>query len=153
MAIESESGYGRKWLGFITFMYIFQCTHWWNCLFSRKKKRNFSFFFSPKIVQWLYQNLTDHFSRITKHHWRPLFLNTQSLTPKETRYSIQQKLHYVNDTAITYSTILTLNQIMYADEGLYMCKSLSPRPMQMTYQVQVIRMRLRVVFFLNLIRL
>jgi len=42
---------------------------------------------------------------------------------------------------------------MYADEGLYMCKSLSPRPMQMTYQVQVIRMRLRVVFFLNLIRL
>ena len=122
-------------------------------MFSRKKKRNFSFFFSSIVVRWLYQNLTDHFSRITKHHWRLLFLNTQSLTPKETRYSIQQKLHYVNDTAITYSTILTLNQVMYADEGLYMCKSLSPRPMQMTYQVQVIRMRLRVVFFLNLIRL
>jgi len=92
-----------------------------------------SFFFyliCIQIVQWLYQNLTDsnnHQLRTHKIHWRPLFLNTQSLTPSETRYSIQQKIQQANDTSISHSTILTLSKVTYSDEGLYMCKSLSPK--------------------------
>ena len=102
---------------------------------------SYSLLFYVKIVQWLYQNLTDihgHHHR-RKIHWRPLFLNTQSLTPSETRYSIQQKIQQFNDTSIAYSTILTLSKITESDEGLYMCKSLSPKTIQMAYQVRVIR--------------
>jgi len=104
-----------------------------------------SFFFyliCIQIVQWLYQNLTDsnnHQLRTQKIHWRPLFLNTQSLTPSETRYSIQQKIQQANDTSISHSTILTLSKVTYSDEGLYMCKSLSPKTIQMAYQVRVIQ--------------
>ncbi|CAF4881755.1 unnamed protein product [Rotaria sp. Silwood1] len=92
------------------------------------------------IVQWLYQNLTDSNinHRTHKTHWRPLFLNDQSLTPSETRYSIQQKIQQINDTSIAYSTILTLSKVNESDEGLYMCKSLSPKTIQMAYQVRVI---------------
>jgi len=91
------------------------------------------------IVQWLYQNRTDTIHRKFKTHWRPLFLNAQSLTLKETRYSIQQKIQQINRTSIAYSTILTLTKVTDSDEGLYMCKSLSPKTIQMTYQVQVIQ--------------
>ena len=83
-----------------------------------------------------------------KSHWKPLFLNAQSLTPKEARYSIQQKIQKINQTSIAYSTILTLAKVNDSDEGLYMCKSLSPKTIQMTYQVRVIRM-LKNEFFLN----
>ncbi|CAF1558342.1 unnamed protein product [Adineta ricciae] len=88
------------------------------------------------IVQWLYQNLTDFHSnsRTHKPYWRPLFLNAQSLTPTETRYSIQQKVQQINDSSIAYSTILTLAKVTDSDEGLYMCKSLSPKTIQMAYQ-------------------
>ncbi len=93
-------------------------------------------------MQWLYQNFTElsghHHPQ--KIHWRPLFLNTQSLTPTETRYSIQQKIQQANDTSIAHSTILTLAKVTESDEGLYMCKSLSPKTIQMAYQVRVIRM-------------
>ncbi|CAF3143869.1 unnamed protein product [Rotaria socialis] len=88
------------------------------------------------IIQWLYQNATDN---IRRAHWRPLFLNAQSLTPKETRYSIQQKVQQINRTFITYSTILTLAKVTDFDEGLYICKLLSNETMQMTYQVRVIQ--------------
>lgn len=96
---------------------------------------------SKKIVQWLYQNLSDSHThaRSSKSHWRPLFLNAQSLTPTETRYSIHQKVQQINETTIAYSTILTLNRVNESDEGLYMCKSLSPKTIQMAYQVRVIR--------------
>lgn len=95
--------------------------------------------FSLKIVQWLYQNVTEKLPRGSKSHWRPLFLNTQALTTRETRYSIQQKIQSTNQSSQAYSTILTLAKINDSDEGLYMCKSLSPPTMQMTYQVRVIR--------------
>ncbi|CAF3627627.1 unnamed protein product [Adineta steineri] len=93
------------------------------------------------IVQWLYQNSTDYHSnhRSNKIYWRPLFLNSQLLTSSETRYSIQQKSQQTNDTSVTYSTILTLAKVTESDEGLYMCKSLSPKLIQMTYQVRVIQ--------------
>ncbi|CAF1501149.1 unnamed protein product [Adineta steineri] len=91
------------------------------------------------IVQWLFQNSTDTNHRRSKSHWKPLFLNTQSLIPRETRYSIQQKIQKINRTFIAYSTILTLTKITDSDEGLYMCKSLLPKTIQMTYQVQVIQ--------------
>ncbi|CAF2726165.1 unnamed protein product [Rotaria sp. Silwood2] len=93
------------------------------------------------IVQWLYQNLTDFNvnHRTHKTHWRPLFLNDQSLTPTETRYSIQQKIQQINDTSIAYSTIFTLSKVNESDEGLYMCKSHSPKTIQMAYQVRVIQ--------------
>lgn len=96
-----------------------------------------------QIVQWLYQNITDKHQRGSKNHWRPLFLNTQSLTPTETRYSIQQKSQHTNQTAQIHSTILTLAKITEADEGLYMCKALSPTVMEMAYNVRVIRKRYR----------
>ena len=95
--------------------------------------------FSLKIVQWLYQNVTEKLPRGYKSHWRPLFLNSQALTSRETRYSIQQKIQSTNQSSLAYSTILTLAKINDSDEGLYMCKSLSPPTMQMTYQVRVIR--------------
>ncbi|CAF1178291.1 unnamed protein product [Rotaria sordida] len=91
------------------------------------------------IIQWLYQNVTDNIHQKNRNHWRPLFLNTQSLTPKETRYSMQQKIQHINQTFITYSTILTLSKISDTDEGLYMCKLLSSKTMEMTYQVRVIQ--------------
>ncbi|CAF3569656.1 unnamed protein product [Rotaria sordida] len=93
------------------------------------------------IVQWLYQNVTDSNinHRTHKIHWRPLFLNAQSLTPSETRYSIQQKIQQINDTSIAYITILTLSKVNESDEGLYICKSLSPKTIQMAYQVRVIQ--------------
>ncbi|CAF2707629.1 unnamed protein product [Rotaria sp. Silwood2] len=91
------------------------------------------------IIQWLYQNVTDNIHRKNRIHWRPLFLNAQSLTPKETRYSIQQKIQQINQTLVTYSTILTLSKVTDADEGLYMCKSFSFERMEMTYQVRVIQ--------------
>ncbi|CAF1603064.1 unnamed protein product [Rotaria magnacalcarata] len=93
------------------------------------------------LVQWLYQNFTESnlSHRAHKTHWRPLFLNAQSLTPTETRYSIQQKIQQINDTSIAYSTILTLSKVNESDEGLYMCKSLSPKTIQMAYQVRVIQ--------------
>jgi len=40
---------------------------------------------------------------------------------------------------MAYSTILTLTKVTDSDEGLYMCKSLSPKTIQMTYQLRVIR--------------
>ena len=83
--------------------------------------------------------MTDHFHRKYTSHWKPLFLNTQSLTPRETRYSIQQKIQQSNRTYIAYTTILTLAKVTHADEGLYMCKLLSIRTIQMTYQVRIIR--------------
>ena len=73
-----------------------------------------------------------------KTHWRPLFLNAQSLTLKETRYSIQQKVQEMNQTSLAFSTILSLAKVTHADEGLYMCKSLSPKTIQMTYLLRVI---------------
>ena len=45
----------------------------------------------------------------------------------------------MNRTSIAYSTILTLSKVTDSDEGLYMCKSLSPKTIQMAYQVRVIR--------------
>lgn len=95
--------------------------------------------FIIEIIQWLYQNITEKHPRNSKNHWRPLFLNTQSLTPSETRYSIQQKVQPTNETTHAYSTILTLAKITEIDEGLYMCKALSPTVMEMTYNVRVIR--------------
>ena len=89
-------------------------------------------------MQWLYQNVTDRASHGHKNHWRPLFLNAQSLTPSETRYSIQQKIQPINESSVAYSTILTLGKISESDEGLYMCKSLALKTIQMTYQVRVI---------------
>ena len=80
-----------------------------------------------------------HHHQTHKTHWRPLFFNTQSLTPTETRYGIQQKIQQINDTSIAHSTILTLAKVTEADEGLYMCKSLSPKTIQMAYLVRVIR--------------
>ena len=68
-----------------------------------------------------------------------MFLNTQSLIPRETRYSIQQKIRQINQTFLDHTTILTLSKVTNLDEGLYMCKSLLPRTIQMTYQVRVIR--------------
>jgi hypothetical protein len=44
----------------------------------------------------------------------------------------------MNRTSMAYSTILTLAKVTDSDEGLYMCKSLSPKTIQMTYQVRVI---------------
>jgi len=40
---------------------------------------------------------------------------------------------------MAYSTILTLSKVTDSDEGLYMCKSLSSKTIQMTYQIRVIR--------------
>ncbi|CAF1670366.1 unnamed protein product, partial [Adineta ricciae] len=91
------------------------------------------------IVQWLFQNVTDSIHHKPKSHWRPLFLNTQSLIPRETRYSIQQKIRQINQTFLDHTTILTLSKVTNSDEGLYMCKSLLPRTIQMTYQVRVIQ--------------
>ena len=92
-----------------------------------------------KIIQWLYQNFTENVHQKHRNHWRPLFLNTQSLTSRETRYSIRQKIQHINRSSIAYSTILTLTKITDADEGLYMCKLLSSKILQMTYEVRVIR--------------
>ncbi|CAF1090563.1 unnamed protein product [Rotaria sp. Silwood1] len=92
------------------------------------------------IIQWLYQNITDNnIHQKNRTHWRPLFLNAQSLTLTETRYSIQQKIQQINQTFVTYSTILTLSNVTDFDEGLYMCKSFTSERMEMTYQVRVIQ--------------
>ncbi|UJR15079.1 hypothetical protein I4U23_002046 [Adineta vaga] len=91
------------------------------------------------IVQWLFQNVSESFHRLSKSHWRPLFLNTQSLIPRETRYSIQQKIQQINQTFLAYTTILTLTKVTDADEGLYMCKSFLRKTIQMTYQVRIIQ--------------
>ena len=96
------------------------------------------------MIQWLYQNQTDPSNppRSSKIHWRPLFINDQSLTPTETRYSIQQKNQPINASSISFKTILTLARVTDSDEGLYMCKSLSPKTIQMAYQVRVIRKKI-----------
>ena len=105
---------------------------------SIKNKILIDFWWKIQIVQWLYQNLSDHLRYQRRDRWRPLFLNTQSLTSTATRYTIQQKVEQINQTLLAYSTILTLTNLTDSDEGLFICKSLLSSSMPITYRLRVI---------------